>query len=170
MEVARASLCVCVRVLHRYDPDGSGELTFRELFQNLRHTSYVVKKKKKRVAPPAEPLADLRTLLHKSKLDLRVLQVRTSWGSPLLTQCASRTVPTLHACATMCATLAHTSHRVARAPPCVDVVQVDQEVLDWTRKTGIGPANPSINMGMFAGLGAGLKGTVRRADGWNTEQ
>lgn len=62
----------------------------------------------------------------------------------------------------------HTAWRVP--PPCVDVVQVDQEVLDWTRKTGIGPANPSINMGMFAGLGAGLKGTVRRADGWNTEQ
>lgn len=31
-------------------------------------------------------------------------------------------------------------------------MQVEQEVLDWTRKNCARPANPSINMGLFAGL------------------
>lgn len=91
-----------------FDPDGSGELTYRELFQTLRYNPDLhgsKKPKAKKRVVESEPVADMKQLLLRTRLEFFQMEV-------------------------------------------------EQEVLNWTRSRGgsSGAANPTISPGLFAGL------------------
>ena len=67
-------------LFNSFDPDGSGEITFRELYKMLRHNpegAFNAPQEKKHVeAKPAEPPVDLTQLRARVKLDMFKMEVQ----------------------------------------------------------------------------------------------